>query len=423
MKAPATAANPEVVEPRRPAFDVKAVREDFPILKETIRGKPLVYLDNAATTQKPRVVLDALRHYYEHDNANIHRGVHTLSTRATDAYEAARSKVQHFIGAMLPQEVVFVRGATEGINLVAQTYGRMHVNAGDEIVVSAMEHHSNLVPWQILCQEKRALLRVVPISDAGAILTDEYDAIFTPRTRLVAVTHVSNVLGTINPIKEIVAQAHQRGVPVLVDGAQGAPHVKVDVQDLDCDFYVFSGHKVYGPTGVGVLYGRAKLMEDVPPYQGGGDMIKSVTFTETLYNDLPYRFEAGTPNIAGTIGLGAAIDYINGIGIENVTAYEQELTLYATECLESIPQVRLIGTVRPKAGVLSFIVEGIHPHDVGTMLDEEGIAIRTGHHCAQPLMQRYGVPATSRASLGIYSTHEEIDALAAGIRRVIAAFV
>ena len=405
-----------------PSFDVARIREDFPILGRKIRGKPLVYLDNAATTQKPRTVIDALREYYEGYNANIHRGVHELSSHATDAYEAVRSKVQHFIGAMLPQEVIFVRGATEAINLVAQTYGRAHVHAGDEVVISAMEHHSNIVPWQILCKEKRALLRIVPISDTGTFLMDEYEAIFTPRTRLVAVTHVSNVLGTINPIKEIVARAHQRGVPVLVDGAQGAPHLKVDVQDLDCDFYAFSGHKLYGPTGVGVLFGRAKLLEDVPPYQGGGDMIKSVTFAETIYNDLPYRFEAGTPNIAGTIGLGAAIDYVNRIGMESITAYEHELTLYATERLESIPQVRLVGTARPKAGVLSFLVAGIHPHDVGTVLDMDGVAIRTGHHCAQPLMQRYGVAAMSRASLAFYNTREEIDALAAGIRKAIDVF-
>jgi cysteine desulfurase/selenocysteine lyase len=407
---------------RGSSFDVDAVREEFPILLQQVHGKPLVYLDNAATAQKPRAVIDAMLRYYEQDNANIHRGVHELSTRATDAYEAARSTIQHSIGATLPQEIVFVRGATEGINLVAQTFGRANIHAGDEVVISAMEHHSNIVPWQILCKEKRAILRIVPISDAGTFLLDEYEAIFTPRTRLVAVTHVSNVLGTINPIREIVARAHQRGVPVLVDGAQAAPHLKIDVQDLDCDFYVFSGHKLYGPTGIGVLYGRARLLEEMPPYQGGGDMIKSVTFAETIYNDLPYKFEAGTPHIAGAIGLGAAIDYVNSIGIENAAAYEHELTLYATECLESIPQVRIIGTARRKTGVVSFVVEDIHPHDVGTVLDNEGIAIRTGHHCAQPLMQRFGVPATCRASLAFYNTKGEIDALAAGIRKAIEAF-
>jgi len=403
-------------------FDVGRIRKDFPILSTRMHGKPLVYLDNAATTQKPRTVLDAMTRFYEEYNANIHRGVHELASRATDAYEAARERVRRFLGATLPQEIVFVRGATEAINLVAQTYGRLHVHAGDEVVISVMEHHSNIVPWQMLCREKKAILRIVPISDAGALRMDEYAAIFTPRTRLVAVTHVSNVLGTVNPIRDIVSIAHRHGVPVLVDGAQAAPHMGVNVQDLDCDFYVFSGHKLYGPTGIGVLYGKLNRLEEMPPYQGGGDMIRSVTFAETIYNDVPYRFEAGTPNIAGAIGLGAAIDYVSGIGIEAIAAYERELTLYATERLEAIPQVRILGAARDRVGVLSFVVEGIHPHDVGTVLDDEGVAIRTGHHCAQPLMQRFGVPATCRASLAFYNTPEEIDALAAGIRKAIEVF-
>ncbi|MGB9626014.1 MAG: SufS family cysteine desulfurase [Phycisphaerae bacterium] len=403
-------------------LDVGRIRKDFPILSTRMHGKPLVYLDNAATTQKPRAVLDAMTRFYEEYNANIHRGVHELASRATDAYEAARERVRRFLGATLPQEIVFVRGATEAINLVAQTYGRLHVHAGDEVVISVMEHHSNIVPWQMLCKEKKAILRIVPISDAGAFRMDEYAAMFTPRTRLVAVTHVSNVLGTVNPIRDIVSIAHRHGVPVLVDGAQAAPHVRVNVQELDCDFYVFSGHKLYGPTGIGVLYGKANRLEEMPPYQGGGDMIRSVTFAETIYNDVPYRFEAGTPNIAGAIGLGAAIDYVSSIGIETIAAYERELTLYATERLEAIPQVRILGAARDKVGVLSFVVEGIHPHDVGTVLDDEGIAIRTGHHCAQPLMQRFGVPATCRASLTFYNTPEEIDALAAGIRKAIEVF-
>jgi len=413
----------DATRPSGPApFDVGRIRKDFPILSARMHGKPLVYLDNAATTQKPRAVLDAMTRFYEEYNANIHRGVHELASRATDAYEAARERVQRFLGATLPQEIVFVRGATEAINLVAQTYGRVHVHAGDEVVISAMEHHSNIVPWQMLCKERKAILRIVPIRDTGALRMDEYAAIFTPRTRLVAVTHVSNVLGTVNPIREIVSIAHRHGVPVLVDGAQAAPHVRVNVQDLDCDFYVFSGHKLYGPTGIGVLYGKANRLEEMPPYQGGGDMIRSVTFTETIYNDVPYRFEAGTPNIAGAIGLGAAIDYVSGIGIENIAAYERELTLYATQRLEAIPQVRILGATRDKIGVLSFVIEGVHPHDAGTVLDHEGIAIRTGHHCAQPLMQRFGVPATCRASLALYNTKEEIDALVEGIRKAIEVF-
>jgi cysteine desulfurase/selenocysteine lyase len=412
--------------PSRPAarnlsparHDAYRIREDFPLLKQKIHGKPLVYLDNAATTQKPQAVLDALERFYTMDNSNVHRGVHLLSERATQAYEAARVKAQRFIGAAHSREVIFVRGTTEGINLVAQTYGRRHVQAGDEIVISAMEHHSNIVPWQMLCEEKQARLRIIPINDQGEILLDEYASLLGPRTRLVAVVHVSNALGTINPLQQIIDLAHRRNVPVLVDGAQAVPHIPVDVQALDCDFYAFSGHKVYGPTGIGVLYGKASLLEAMPPYQGGGDMISSVTFEKTTYNVLPYKFEAGTPNVAGAVGLGVALDYLSGIGIDGVAAHEHELLTYATAALAQIPGVRLIGTARTRAGVLSFALDGVHPHDIGTILDQEGIAIRTGHHCAQPVMQRFGVPATARASLACYNTREDIDALVKGMDKV-----
>jgi cysteine desulfurase/selenocysteine lyase len=399
-------------------FDVRKVRDDFPLLKQKVHGKPLVYLDNAATTQKPQAVLDALARYYTTDNSNVHRGVHLLSERATKEYEDARGKVQRFLNAAASREVLFVRGTTEAINLVAQSYGRRHVGAGDEVVISWMEHHSNIVPWQMLCEEKGAVLRVVPINDRGEFLLDEYEKLLTPRTRIVSVTHVSNALGTVNPVRQIIELAHRRNIPVLLDGAQAVPHVRVDVQALDCDFYAFSGHKLYGPTGVGVLYGKARLLEAMPPYQGGGDMISSVTFEKTLYNTLPYKFEAGTPNIAGVVGLGAAIDYVGALGLDAVAAHEHELLHYGTDALQSVPGVRLIGTARDKAAVLSFVMEGVHPHDMGTILDGEGLAIRTGHHCCQPVMDRYGVPATARASLGVYNTREDIDALVRGLYRV-----
>jgi len=397
---------------------VSAIRKDFPILAQQVHGKPLVYLDSAATSQKPKCVIEALTRFYLMDNANIHRGVHELSERSTLAYEAARGKVRGFLNAANTREIVFVRGATEGINLVAQTYGRTHVGAGDEIVLSALEHHSNIVPWQMLCEEKKAVLRVIPINDRGEIELDAFEKLLNPRTRLVAVSHVSNALGTINPVREIVQTAHRWNVPVLIDGAQAVPHMKVDVRNLDCDFYVFSGHKVFGPTGIGVLYGRERLLEDMPPWQGGGDMIRSVTFEKTTYNELPYKFEAGTPDIAGVIGLGAAIDYLDQIGMDAVAAHEHDLLQYGTEALESISGLRLIGTAREKAGVLSFVLDGVHPHDAGTILDREGVAVRTGHHCAQPVMERFGVSSTTRASLAFYNTREDIDALVAGIHKV-----
>jgi len=394
------------------------VREDFPILQQKVHGKPLVYLDNAATSQKPVTVIEAEERFYREYNSNIHRGVHQLSERATKAYEDARVKIQHFLNAGEAREIVFVRGTTEAINLVAMAYGRKNVQAGDEIVISAMEHHSNIVPWQILCEEKGARLRVAPVNDRGELIFEEFEKLLNSRTRLVSVAHVSNVLGTINPVREIVEAAHRMDVPVLVDGAQAAPHLKVDVRELDCDFYAVSSHKIFGPTGIGVLYGKAGLLEAMPPYQGGGDMISSVSFEKTTYNVIPYKFEAGTPNIAATIGLGAAIDYINQLGLENVAAYEHELLEYATEALSGIPGVRIVGTARQKASVISFVLDGIHAHDVGTVLDQEGIAVRTGHHCAQPLMERFQVPATARASLAFYNTKEEVDRLAAGIEKV-----
>ncbi len=399
-------------------FDLRKVRADFPILSREIHGRPLVYLDNAATTQKPQAVIDAMSHYYASDNANIHRGVHLLSESATEDYEAARRTVQHFLNAEDRSEIIFVRGTTEAINLVAQTYGRTHVGVGDEIVISAMEHHSNIVPWQMLCEEKGARLRIAPINDDGELLLDEFGALMSAKTRLVAVTHVSNALGTVNPIRRVVEIAHRCKVPILVDGAQAVPHEPVDVRALDCDFYAFSGHKIYGPTGIGVLYGKRQLLDAMPPYQGGGDMIRSVTFEKTLYNQLPYKFEAGTPHIAGAIGLGAALDYLSRIEIEGVRAHERRLLAYGTEALNSVPGLRLIGTAKEKVGVLSFVMENIHPHDIGTILDRQGIAIRTGHHCAQPLMQRFGIPATARASLAVYNTASEIDALVAGIHKL-----
>ncbi len=399
-------------------FDVERVRADFPILQRMIRGKPLVYLDNAATSQKPRTMIDAITRYYEETNANIHRGVHFLSEHATEEYEAVRRAAQKFLNAADSKEIIFVRGTTEGINLVAQSYGRTHIQSGDEILITDMEHHSNIVPWQILCDEKGAKLRVAPINDKGELDLDEFGNLLGPKTKLVAITHVSNALGTINPIRRIVELAHSRNVPVLVDGAQAVPHLKVDVQALDCDFYAFSGHKVYGPTGVGILYGKSALLEAMPPYQGGGDMIASVTFEKTVYNRLPYKFEAGTPDIAGVIGLGAALDYVNGLGIENIDAYENDVVSYATRAVSAIPGIRLIGTAGEKASVLSFTLDNIHPHDVGTILDQEGIAIRTGHHCSQPVMKRFGIAATARASFALYNTKEEADALVRGIEKV-----
>jgi cysteine desulfurase/selenocysteine lyase len=408
---------PPQIHVARP-FDVSKIREDFPILHQSVHGKPLVYLDNAATTQKPLAVIEALENYYRHDNSNIHRGVHALSERATEAYERVRTSVQNFLNAADAKEIVFVRGTTEGINLVAQTYGRKNIGSGDEVLITAMEHHSNIVPWQLLCEEKGAKLRVAPISNRGELLLDEFEKLLGPRTKIVAVGHISNALGTINPVREIVRMAHARNIPVLVDGAQAAPRLPVDVQELDCDFYAISGHKMYGPTGIGVLYGKTKLLEAMPPYQGGGDMIASVTFDKTVYNRLPYKFEAGTPNIADTVGLGAAIEYLNHLGLDEIEKHEADLLSYATSAVESIPGVRIIGTAREKAGVLSFVMDEIHPHDIGTILDSEGIAVRTGHHCAQPVMQCFNIPATARASFGLYNTREEVDALVAGIHKV-----
>ena len=403
-------------------FDVERVRADFPVLHQTVNGKPLIYLDNAASSQVPQVVIDRGSIYLEHEHSNIHRGVHYLSQRATTAYEGAREKVKRFINARESRECIFVRGATEGINLVMHGYGRKFVERDDEIIISAMEHHANIVPWQMLCEEKGALLRVIPMNDAGELLLDEYDGLLNERTKFVAITHVSNALGTINPIKEMIAQAHKYGVPVLIDGAQSAPHMPVDVQDLDCDFYTFSGHKMYAPTGSGIVYGKAELLEKMNPFQGGGDMIKSVTFEKTTYAELPNKMEAGTPAIASQIGLGAAIDYLNSIGREQAAKHEAELLRYATERISAIEGVRIIGTARKKASVLSFVIDGIHPHDIGTILDQEGIAVRAGHHCAQPVMQRFKVPATARASFAFYNTKEEIDVLAKTIERVIEIF-
>jgi cysteine desulfurase / selenocysteine lyase len=397
------------------ALDVERVRRDFPILDQTIHGKKLVYLDNAATSQKPRVVIDAMVRYYEHYNANIHRGVHSLSVRATEAHDEARERVRRFIQAADAGEIIFVRGATEAVNLVAETYGRANVGEGDEVLITAMEHHSNIVPWQILCQEKRAHLRVAPINDAGELDLDAFEKLFSPRTRIAAVAHVSNALGTVNPLRKMIQIAHAHDVPVLVDGAQAVPHQPVDVQALGCDFYAFSGHKVYGPTGIGVLYGKEELLAEMPPYQGGGDMISSVTFEKTTYNVVPYKFEAGTPDIAGAVGLGAALEYVMALGMDRVEAHEQDLLAYATEQLGGMEGVRLVGTAPHRAGVISFLVGDIHPHDLGTVLDREGIAIRTGHHCAQPVMDRFGIPATARASFAVYNTRDEVDALVNGI--------
>ena len=400
------------------AFDVEKIRADFPILHRKVHGHALVYLDNAATSQKPQSVIDAIIRYYEGENANIHRGVHYLSQIATEEFEAGRTTVQRFVNAADPGEIIFTRGTTEAINLVAQTFGRAHVNAGDEVLITAMEHHSNIVPWQLLCEEKGAKLRVVPMNDAGELLLDEYEKLLTPRTRIVGLAHVSNALGTINPVKRMISAAHARNIPVLIDGAQAAPHIAVDVQDLDCDFYALSGHKMYGPTGIGVLYGKTALLDAMPPYQGGGDMISSVTFEKTTYNKLPHKFEAGTPDMAGVAGLKAAIEYMNGVGVAKIAAHEHDLLEYATTIIGGLPGVRLIGTAHDKASVLSFVLEDVHPHDIGTILDQQGIAVRTGHHCAQPVMERFCIPATVRASFAMYNTRAEVDALARGLQKV-----
>jgi cysteine desulfurase / selenocysteine lyase len=400
------------------SYDVWRVREDFPILKEKVYGKPLVYLDNANTTQKPQAVIDAICGYYTGYNANIHRANHLLSEKATRAFEAGREKVRAFLNAEHVEEIIFVRNATEGVNLVAQTFGRQNIGEGDEILVSAMEHHANIVPWQLLCEENGAKLRVIPITDSGELVMEDLDRLLTPRTKLLGIVHMSNALGTVNPVEEIVRRAHAHGVPVLVDAAQSAYHMAIDVQAMDCDFLVFSGHKLYGPTGIGVLYGKKALLEAMPPWQGGGDMILSVSFEKTTFNELPNKFEAGTPHIEGAIGLGAAIDYLNGLGMENLAAYERDLMAYGTQALSEVKDLRMIGTAKEKASVYSFTLGDVHPHDLGTLLNASGIAIRTGQHCAHPVMQRFGVPATARASLGCYNTREEIDALVQGLRRV-----
>jgi cysteine desulfurase/selenocysteine lyase len=400
------------------ALDVERIRADFPILKLKVNGKPLAYLDNAASSQMPQQVIDRLVRYQTAEHANIHRGVHHLSEIATAAYEGARVRVQKFINAKEAREVIYTRGTTDSINLVMHGYGRAFIGAGDEIIVSQLEHHSNIVPWQMLCEEKGAKLRVIPCNDEGELLLDEYRKLINSHTRLVAITHVSNALGTVNPVKEMIAMAHQHGVPVLIDGAQAVPHMKVDVQDLDCDFYAFSGHKMCGPTGIGILYGKAALLERMKPFEGGGDMILSVTFEKTTYNVIPHKFEAGTPPIAAAIGLGATVDYLESVGMDRIAAHERELTIYATDAFTKLKDVRIVGTAQDKAGVLSFTVKGVHPHDVGTILNEEGVAVRTGHHCAQPVMRRFGIPATARASFYLYNTLPEVDALVAGIHKV-----
>jgi cysteine desulfurase/selenocysteine lyase len=399
-------------------FDVARIRADFPILHQEVRGRPLVYLDSAATTQKPRAVIDSLVRYYSHDNANVHRGEHALSERSTQAFEGARERVRRFINARETKEIIFVRGCTEAVNLVAQTFGRTRVGPGDEVLITAMEHHSNIVPWQMICQQAGATLRVVPVDERGDLRMEQLDAMLTERTRILAVTHVSNALGTVNPVREIIRRAHARGVPVLVDGAQALQHFRVDVQELDCDFYALSGHKAFGPTGIGVLYGKASVLESMPPWQGGGDMILSVTMEKTVYNRLPYRFEAGTPDIAGAVGLAAAMDYIDSVGLEAIAAHDRALLEYGARALEGVPGVKLLGRARERSGVLSFIMEDVHAHDVGTILDREGVAIRAGHHCAQPLLSCFGVAATVRASLAMYNTREDIDALVRGLHKV-----
>jgi cysteine desulfurase / selenocysteine lyase len=404
-------STPRLAPTASAGFDPLHWRKDFPILAEKVHGKPLVYLDNAATSQKPRAVIDAISHYYEHHNANVHRGVHKLSELATADYEAAREKVRAFIKAKSTKEIIYTRGTTEAINLVAQSYARPKLKAGDEILLTQMEHHSNIVPWQLLAGQTGAVLKVVPITDAGELESGAFEKLLSPRTKLAVFGHVSNALGSINPVKEMTALAHAHGVPVLVDGAQAVPHMQVDVQDLDCDFYAFSGHKMFAPTGIGILYGKEKLLEAMPPWQGGGEMIRIVRFDQTTYNDLPHKFEAGTPDIAGAVGLGAAVDYLGTVGLPSIQGYEHGLLGYLMEQLASVKGVRLIGTARHKAGVQSFVMQGIHPHDLGTIVDQEGVAIRTGHHCAMPVMERFDLPATARASLAFYNTREDVDAL------------
>ena len=401
-----------------PGFDPDLVRGSFPILNTTVHGKKLVYLDNAATTQKPESVIKALDNYYRQLNSNIHRGVHSLSEKATEAYEGVRDKARQFINAASNKEIIFLRGTTEGINLVAGSYGRSNVGQGDEVLITGLEHHSNIVPWQMLCNQTGAVLKVAPMDDKGEIILSEFERLIGPKTKIVAIAHVSNALGTVNPVKRMVAIAHAHGIPVLLDGAQAVPHFRIDVRDLDCDFYAFSAHKMYGPTGIGILYGKQRILEAMPPYQGGGDMIRSVTFEKTIFNDLPHKFEAGTPSIADTIGFGAAFDFLNGLDWDAVSHYEHELLVYASEVIGAIPGLRIVGTAREKAGVLSFVMDDVHPHDIGTILDREGIAVRTGHHCAQPVMLRFGIPATVRASFALYNTKEEIDELVRGIYTV-----
>jgi cysteine desulfurase / selenocysteine lyase len=409
---------PSLTPPPGPPAPLSRCRDDFPILRKQVRGKPLVYLDNAATSQKPQSVIDAITRFYTDENANIHRGVHYLSERATAAYDQVREKVARFINAPASREVIFTRGTTDGINLVAQSYARTFLRPGDEILITGMEHHSNIVPWQLVCEQTGAVLRAAPITDAGELDLEAFERLLGDRTRFVALVHLSNALGTVNPVKHLVALAHARGVPVLVDGAQSAPHLGVDVRELDCDFFVFSGHKLFGPTGVGVLYGRESLLERMPPYQGGGDMIGSVTLERSTWAALPAKFEAGTPMIAQVMGLGAAVDYVSELGFDAISAWEHQLLSYATERLQAIGGVRVIGTARHKACVLGFVMEGVHPHDIGTILDDEGIAIRAGHHCAQPVMRHFGVPATARASFALYNTCAEVDALMDGLLRV-----
>ncbi len=408
--------------PTTTVFDVEKVREDFPILEQEIHGHPLVYLDNAASAQKPRQVIDAVARFDATDYSNVHRGVHSLSERATAAFERSRETIRRFLNAAEEREIIFVRGTTEAINLVTQTYGRSVLGFGDDIVISSMEHHSNIVPWQMLCHERGANLRVIPMNDDGELLLDEYEKLLGPHTKLVALVHVSNALGTVNPVATMIEMAHRHGIPVLLDGAQAVPHLGVDVRSLDCDFYAFSGHKLFGPSGIGVLYGKAELLQKMPPYQGGGEMIAAVTFEKTFFKDIPHKFEAGTPNITGTVGLGAAIDYVASVGIERSALYEHELLVYATERVQEIPEIRLIGTAKNKISVLSFVIDGVHAHDVGTILDRHGVAVRVGHHCAQPVMQRFKVPATVRASFAFYNTKEEVDALVDGIHKVIEVF-
>lgn len=414
--------NAAVYTSNKTFYDIEKIRKDFPILSISVHGKPLVYLDNAATTQKPQYVIDKANNYYKKYNANIHRGVHALSQEATEAFEESRIIVKRFINALGKNEIIFTRGTTESVNLVASTYGRVNINEGDEIIISHMEHHSNIVPWQMLCLEKNAKLRVIPINDNGELIFEEFEKMINERTKFISVVYASNSLGTVNPVKKIIDLAHSYNVPVMLDAAQAVNHLPIDVQELDCDFLAFSGHKLYGPTGIGVLYGKVNHLDAMPPYMGGGDMISKVTFEETTYNELPHKFEAGTPHISGAIGLGAAIEYIENIGLENIAQHENELLLYATEAVSDLKGLRIIGTAKEKISVLSFHFENVHPHDVGTFLDFEGVAIRTGHHCTQPLMKRFNIPATSRASFGMYNTKEEVDILIKGLKKILEVF-